>query len=143
VGAGMIDQVLETPLKIIDTTGGCVMHAMKCSDEGFSGFGEAYFSTVQSGSVKAWKRHKDMTLNIVVPVGSIRFVIYNEQQFKEVIISRKNYIRLTVPPMLWFGFQAVGDETAILMNVASIEHDPDEVERKDIESFDFDWSIKR
>ena len=84
-----------------------------------------------------------MTLNIVVPVGSIRFVIYNEQQFKEVIISRKNYIRLTVPPMLWFGFQAVGDETAILMNVASIEHDPDEVERKDIESFDFDWSIKR
>ena len=38
--------------------------------------------------------------------------------------------RLTVPPMLWMGFQGVGDATAMLLNVANMPHDPDEVDRK-------------
>jgi dTDP-4-dehydrorhamnose 3,5-epimerase len=40
----MIKDVLITKLDVIDTPGGNVMHAMKESSIGYSGFGEAYFS---------------------------------------------------------------------------------------------------
>ena len=53
-----IDGVLLTPLKVIDVPGGDVLHGMKSSDSGYLDFGEAYFSEVEPGAVKAWKRHK-------------------------------------------------------------------------------------
>ena len=61
-----IDGVLLTPLKVINVLEGDVLHGMKCSDTGYSGFGEAYFSTIEPGMVKAWKRHHKMTLNLIV-----------------------------------------------------------------------------
>ena len=68
-----IDGVLVSPLNIIDVQGGDVLHGMKCSDSSYFGFGEAYFSTIDSYAIKAWKLHKQMTLNLVVPIGKIKF----------------------------------------------------------------------
>ena len=48
----MIDNVIITPLKVIETTGGSVMHAMKKIDNGFDGFGEAYFSKIDFNNIK-------------------------------------------------------------------------------------------
>ena len=89
----MIEGVFITPQNIIETPGGDVMHAMKEIDAGFYGFGEAYFSEVSFNSIKAWKRHKQMTLNLVVPVGKIKFVLFDNRegsndQFQEITISR-------------------------------------------------------
>ena len=91
VGLVMIKDVLITKLDVIDTPGGSVMHAMKESSIGYSGFGEAYFSQVYKGAVKAWKRHKKMTLNLIVPEGEVRFVLFDDReilsaQFQEIII---------------------------------------------------------
>ena len=74
----MIKGVEVSHLKIIDTPGGNVMHAMKKSSLGYVGFGEAYFSQIHKGAIKGWKRHSQMTLNIIVPIGSIRFVLIND-----------------------------------------------------------------
>ena len=95
----MIEGVIITPLKIINVQGGDVLHAMKRSDTGFSEFGEAYFSIVEPGCVKAWKRHHTMTLNLIVPLGKIRFIIFDDRksddkQYKEVVLSKENYCRL-------------------------------------------------
>jgi len=124
------------------------MHAMKESSIGYSGFGEAYFSQVDKGAVKAWKRHKKMTLNLIVPVGEVRFVLFDDReilsaQFQEIIISKNNYCRLTVPPMIWMGFQGLSDGDSMLLNIADIEHDPNEVDRKEIEKINYNWSISR
>ena len=43
-----INGVLVTPLSIINTKGGDVLHAMKSIDQGYLGFGEAYFSKADS-----------------------------------------------------------------------------------------------
>ena len=90
----MIEGVIFTPLSIIDTDGGDVLHAMKSSDVGFSGFGESYFSTVESFAKKGWKLHREMVLNLVVPVGCIRFVIFDDRansitegKFDEFVLS--------------------------------------------------------
>ena len=144
----MIKDVLITKLDVIDTPGGSVMHAMKESSIGYSGFGEAYFSQVDKGAVKAWKRHKKMTLNLIVPLGEVRFVLFDDReilsaQFQEIIISKNNYCRLTVPPMIWMGFQGLSDGDSMLLNIADIEHDPNEVDRKEIEKINYNWSISR
>ena len=121
----MIKDVLITKLDVIDTPGGNVMHAMKETSAGYAGFGEAYFSQVDKGAIKAWKRHKRMTLNLVVPVGKIRFVLFDNRevsnnQFQEVTISKNNYCRLTVPPMVWMGFQGLSPNGSMLLNLANI-----------------------
>ncbi len=146
VGRVMIKEVVITKLDIIETLGGSVMHAMKESSAGYAGFGEAYFSQVDKGAIKAWKRHKEMTLNLVVPVGEIRFVLFDDRevlntQFQEIIISRYNYCRLTVPPMVWMGFQGLSESGAMLLNIANIEHDPDEVDRKGVSEINYNWDI--
>jgi dTDP-4-dehydrorhamnose 3,5-epimerase len=142
----MIKDVIVIHLDVIDTPGGNVLHAMKGSSAGYSGFGEAYFSQVDKGAVKAWKRHKKMTLNLVVPLGAIKFVLFDDRdmsniQFQEIIISRDNYCRLTVPPMVWMGFQGLSSEGSMLLNIANIEHDPGEVHSLEIDKINYDWSI--
>ena len=64
-----------SPLKVIPKAGGSVLHALKMSDVGYSGFGEVYFSSAGPGITSDWKRHKRMTLNLIVPVGEIKFVL--------------------------------------------------------------------
>lgn len=141
----MIKDVLLTPLKIINVPDGKVLHAMKKIDPGFCDFGEAYFSEVEPKKVKAWKRHKEMTLNLIVPKGEIRFVLFDDRtntqsQFQEVILSAKNYHRLTIPPMIWVGFQGLSSNNSMLLNIANLMHDPEEVDRKNINEIEFDWS---
>lgn len=132
----MIDGVLITPLKQIYHPKGDVFHAMKCLDSGFEGFGEAYFSSIIGGLIKAWKRHSKMTLNLVCIVGKIHFVLYDDRetsktkgQFTEITLSPDNtetYNRLTIPPGVWMGFVGIAEGKSILLNVANIPHDPTE-----------------
>lgn len=152
----MIEGVIVTPLKQIHHPKGDVFHAMKCVDPGFEGFGEAYFSSIMGGLVKAWKRHSRMTLNLVCIVGKIHFVLYDGRdnspskgEFMEIILSPEStdtYKRLTIPPGVWMGFVGIDKDKSMLLNVANIPHDPAEqvnipVEESDIE-FDFDEIIK-
>ncbi|MDB2676334.1 dTDP-4-dehydrorhamnose 3,5-epimerase [Amylibacter sp.] len=144
-----ISGVLITPIDIISVPGGNVLHGIKRDDVGYSGFGEAYFSAVDAGAIKAWKRHREMTMNLIVPVGSIRFVIYDDRAskssdkiFQQVILSREKYFRLTVPPMVWMGFQGLGFEENMLLNVSNTHHSVDEVDRLMVNDIKFDWGSK-
>lgn len=135
-----MDGVILRPLKQIYHPKGDIFHAMKKSDDGFDGFGEAYFSTINKGDIKGWKKHTKMTLNLIVPVGEIEFVVYNEEtkEFFSVKLSQNNYQRLTVKPGLWMAFRGCG-EYNILLNLASIEHDPNEAISIDIEDIKYEW----
>jgi dTDP-4-dehydrorhamnose 3,5-epimerase len=133
--------IIVTPLQRIPAMGGDVWHALKASDTGFAGFGEVYFSWVEPGAVKAWKLHRRMTLNLVVPLGNVRFVFHREasETFMVEDVGDDNYVRLTAPPGVWFGFQGLGDRSSLVTNVADIEHDPDEVERRPESAFAYGW----
>lgn len=135
-----MDGVILTPLKQIHHPKGDVFHAMKKSDDEFDGFGEAYFSTVNKDDVKGWKKHTKMTLNLVVPVGKIEFVVYDEnsKEFFSVKLSKNNYQRLTVKPNLWMAFRGVG-EYNMLLNLASVEHNPSEAVNKELSDIPYEW----
>jgi len=142
----MIDGVSLSPLKIIPTPGGDVLHAITNNDYGFVDFGEAYFSEIEFNKIKAWKRHTLMTLNIIVPTGKINFVLiddrlgHNKIQFQEIIMSRDKYMRLTIPPMIWVGFQGLSKEKSLLLNIADLPHDPVEVNKEELNKFEYNWS---
>jgi dTDP-4-dehydrorhamnose 3,5-epimerase len=141
-----LSSITSTPLRRIKTVGGDVLHALKSSDDGYVGFGEAYCSWVSSGAIKAWKRHLRMTMNVVVPVGNVKFIFRcvdlqtGIESFRIEEIGEKNYVRLTVPPGIWFGFQGLSNSESLVLNIASIPHQPDEVERLHLAGSNFKWS---
>lgn len=128
-----------TPLKQISHEKGDIFHAMKASSEGFHGFGEAYFSCVNHSEIKGWKQHTKMVLNLVVICGEVQFYIYDDVNKKvdTVILGRSNYQRLTVLPGMWVAFQGIGEVDNILLNISSIEHDPEESLNMPLDAFPF------
>jgi dTDP-4-dehydrorhamnose 3,5-epimerase len=129
----MIPGVLITPLRQIPDERGKVMHMLKRTDAHFAGFGEIYFSVVNPGAIKAWKKHLRMTLNLAVVHGAARLVIHDDETraFQEIVLGpENNYSLVTVPAGLWTGFIGVSPQPALLANCASLPHDPNEVERK-------------
>ncbi len=142
MGSINLSNIIITPLAQISTAGGDVLHALKNSDDGYVGFGEAYFSRVEFRAIKAWKRHTRMVMNITVPVGMVKFVFFadNSNEFLVEEIGIHRYLRLTVPPGIWFGFQGLEESTSLVFNLASIPHDPNEVERRSLTDIPYHWS---
>ena len=102
-----LEGVILTPLKIVNMVQGDIFHGMKSLDKGFNGFGEAYFSSINPGMIKAWKRHNIMTLNLIVPIGKVSFVIFDDREssatngkFQEIELSKEKQkkIRLFTTP---------------------------------------------
>lgn len=134
--------ILVTSLARMPAKGGDVLHAIKLQDPGFAGFGEAYFSCVDSGAIKAWKRHLRMTMNLVVPLGQVRFVFRQNDAdvFRVEDIGTDRHARITVPPGIWFGFQGLSELQSLVLNIASLPHDPGEVQRVAVSEFKYSWS---
>lgn len=131
---------LLTRLPSVHHPDGDILHALKATDkECFSQFGEAYFSTIYSGRAKGWKQHQLMTMNIVVPFGSIQFSIYDQAMKNHdlVTIGFDHYSRLTVPPLCWVAFKCQSAYSALLLNIASLPHDPKEAINKPFDFLEF------
>ena len=146
----MIEGVSLHPLKQIHVPKGDLWHAFKATDEGFVGFGEAYFTQIQSGEVKGWKRHNRYVLNLVVAVGAVKFVIYDDRKgsptqghFQEIILSpHGSYQRLTVAPGLWMAFAgAAPSQTSILMDLIPEVHDPSESDKKELGEIEYNFAV--
>lgn len=145
----MIEGVSLHPLRQISVPKGDLWHAFKCTDEGFTGFGEAYFTQVLPHEVKGWKRHNRYTLNLVVAVGAVKFVIYDDRedsatkgQFQEVTLTPKgNYQRLTVAPGLWMAFAGADEQTSMLMDLIPEVHDPSESDRKELSEIPYNFNV--
>ena len=142
MGEVSVESILITPVNRIEVTGGDILHGIKKSDIGYAGFGEAYFSFIEIGAVKAWKKHLRMTLNLVVPIGRVGFYFVDKSnRLRSEIIGAGNFFRLTVPPGIWFGFKGLGKYENVVMNLANLEHNEAEVVRQNNNYFDCDWDI--
>lgn len=134
-----------TELRRIETSGGEVMKALTADEADFKGLGEAYFSRVDPGEIRAWKCHNEMTVNVIVPVGHMRFVIAETAGERTVEFTEfdlgpgHTHGRLTIEPGTWFGFMA-GTEGGLVLNLSDIVHRPDEADAKDLDEFDYDWA---
>lgn len=138
----LLDKIVTTRLERFENSLGDVCRGLRISDATYSGFGEVYFSWIKPGKIKAWKKHHEMTANIIVPVGSVKIVCSETftGPFKEFILDAESkYSRITIPPDLWFGLKGLGEKASLLVNVANMVHDPSEVQGLDINQFDYEW----
>jgi len=147
----MIDGVIVKPLTSIIDERGKVMHMLRADSYLFTKFGEIYFSVVNPGIVKAWKRHFKMTQLFAVPFGKIRLVLYDNRKNSkscgklEVIeIGEDNYCLAKIPPLVWYGFKGISQMPALVANCTDLSYDPKEVER--LEPSDkfipYDWDTE-
>ena len=134
-----LSPILLTPLKRIELEKGDVFHGLKVSEASFFGFGEAYFTTILYGEIKGWKKHTSMVMNLIVPMGMVRFHIHNEvtSNTESYDIGLESYHRLTIPPGYWVAFEGVSEEYNLILNLASTEHSPAEAESLDLGAFNF------
>jgi dTDP-4-dehydrorhamnose 3,5-epimerase len=137
-----ISDITTSAVSKIILSDGDIYHGLKSNDFGFTKFGEAYFSFIKYNKIKAWKKHTIMTSNLLVPIGSVKFVFYDyKKNIKEFIIGADNYVRLTVPPSIWFGFQGLSNGNNIILNIADVHHSDKEIEKKKISEIDYNWNF--
>lgn len=135
----MSNPIITTTLKQFHLEEGDVLHALKSNEEQFKGFKEAYFSIINPYKIKGWKKHLKMTMNLIVPRGSVRFIFYDEKKnfLESIVIGEENYLRITVPPNIWFGFKCLSPYKSYILNISNQLHDPKEVERKPLSFLNF------
>ncbi|MFQ0814953.1 hypothetical protein AVM02_05880 [Brucella anthropi] len=102
-------------------------------------FGELYFSFIDCGYVKGWKRHNRMSSNLIVPVGTVKFVFIGENSDDrlEIISGEGAHRRISVPPGFWMAFSGLAKGPNLVVNIADIPHDDNEEDRKSLAAFEF------
>ena len=139
-------------LKVIPDERGAVMHMLRSDSSLYKNFGEIYFSEINPKTIKAWKLHKSLTQNIAVIMGKVRLVVYDNRPSSKTlgevveyeIARHNNYCLIQIPPMLWYGFQSLDNQKALIANCTDQPHDPLESQSIPIDSdkIPFQWRSK-
>jgi dTDP-4-dehydrorhamnose 3,5-epimerase len=129
---------------------GHLMEVQRKDDDIFPGFGQAYITSTRPGVIKAWYRHHKQLDQIALVKGDLMLVLYDSQehsptrgQVLEIPISEHEPKLVQIPPGVWHGFKALGEEAAYLLHLNSVAfnfHDVDE-ERlpADDPSIPYEW----
>ena len=136
-----MDEVTLSPLRRIFHPKGDIHHVMKKTDQGYDGFGEAYLTSIFRDEIKGWKKHKFMTLNLTVILGTVLFYVYDEDKQHTYVydIGQNNNQRLTIPCGYWVAFKGLTLKENVILNIANIEHDPNESINVPIETYPLDY----
>lgn len=147
----MIEGVGLTPLRKICDERGRILHFLRKDWPAYRGFGEAYFSVVAPGVVKAWHLHRENTLNYAAVVGMVKCVLYDDREgsptrgeVDEFFLGEHNYQLVTIPPGIWNGVKGVSLGESLIAIVMDLPYNPDEVVRMDPfrNPIPYDWALK-
>lgn len=148
----LIEGVKVLPLRRIPDERGTILHVLSSADPHFQKFGEIYASTVYAGAIKAWHKHREMTLHYACVHGRVKCVLYDDRvdsptrgSLMEVFLGPDSYALLVIPPDVWNGFKGLSDPLAIVLNCCTHPHDPSRSERLDPHStpwISYDWARK-
>lgn len=147
----MIDGVKINKKKQIIDERGKIMHMLRVDDKEFIKFGEIYFSYTYPGAIKAWHRHKEMTLTYAAVSGKIKLVLFDDRKnspskgkLEEIFLSDEDYFTVTVPPLIWNGFKSIENKSAIVANCTDTPHSENEIERRKYNdpNIPYNWGIE-
>ncbi len=109
--------------------------------------GQANYSTVYPGVVKAWHRHQKQTDLWLVTHGHVKVGIYDEQADRlwSIVTGQRRPGVVVIPPPLWHGLATVGDEPASMLYYVTCQYDPSnpDEQRRDFDSVpDMHWGVE-
>jgi len=148
----MIEGVKTKKLNVIPDERGWLMEILRCDDEIFSVFGQVYLTTAYPGVVKAWHYHKRQTDNFTCIRGMMKVALFDGREgsktyreINEFFIGDRNPMLISVPPMVYHGFKAMGEETAYFLSMPTLPYnyqEPDEFRLSpDSHKIPYDWIL--
>ena len=149
----MIEGVKIKKLKVIPDERGRLMEMLRCDDDFFTKFGQAYVTAAYPGVVKGWHYHKIQEDNMIIIKGMMKVVLYddrsNSKTYKEVnefFVGEHNPALIHIPIGVLHGFKCISETEAICINIPTEPYNyekPDEY-RIDPHSKEipYDWTRK-
>ena len=135
-----INSIKKIKLLTFNNNKGKVLRAFRKKDNKIGNFGEVYLSWINKNAIKGWKLHKKMYMNLVVPIGLVKFVFYENNKFREIIIGEKKYYRIYVPKQIYFAFQNLSKKKSLVINYSNIIHEnKNETLNKTLKEIKYQW----
>lgn len=150
---GLIQGVQVKRLKLIPDERGYLMEMLRSDWPEFDKFAQSYVTGCYPRVIKAWHYHKKQWDRFVCVQGMAKVVLYDPREkistrgfVNEFHMGPLNPMLIKIPPMVYHGFTAEGNQPALIVNfpteLYNYEH-PDEhrVPYND-PSIPYDWSVR-
>jgi dTDP-4-dehydrorhamnose 3,5-epimerase len=149
----MIDGVVVKELGPIRDDRGELCEILRSDDPLFERFGQVYYTTVKPGVVKAWHFPRKQTDHLVT-IGPPAVIVLadgldgspTKGEVMELTAGREAPVLIKIPPGIYHGFTAAGDEDAVILNIPTEVYNRDEPDEFRLDPFDndipFDWRAK-
>ena len=131
-----IDGVKVKNLRVIPDERGRLMEMLRCDDELFINFGQAYITTAYPGVIKGWHYHKQQIDNMVVVRGMMKLVLYDSREnsptyrrINEFFFGEYQPQLIQIPCFVFHGFKTISEYEAMVVNFPTEPYnydDPDE-----------------
>lgn len=148
----MIEGVALKKLKPIVDERGLLMEILRSGDSFFERFGQCYITMVHPGIVKGWHYHKKQHDHFCCLRGTAKVVLYDDRkqsktyrEVNEFILNLESPLVVKIPPYVFHGFSAVGEEDAMILNVPTEAYnysEPDEFRESPFSGrIPYDWGM--
>jgi len=144
----MIDGIQIIPLVRHLDERGYLLEVLRSDDKHFQRFGQVYITTCMPGIVKAWHAHKKQTDHFYAVKGTVKIGLYDGREtsptYKQTasfILSELEPKLLIIPPLIWHGQMALGNEMSYLINVPTEPYNKEEPDELRADPFDNDFGF--
>ena len=119
----MLSKIKIYKLNKLKNLKGDVLKYLNKNNKYFKKFGEVYFTEIKKKKIKGWNFHKKCQCLLAVPVGKVKFVFAEKisGRKKVIIIGKKNYSIIVVPPGIWFSFTSL-EKISLVVNTINEIH---------------------
>ncbi|MEJ2745568.1 MAG: dTDP-4-dehydrorhamnose 3,5-epimerase family protein, partial [bacterium] len=132
---------------------GCLQEILRSDEEFFESFVQLYASLNYPGVVRAWHYHKKQTDYITVVKGMAKVVTYDGREgspthgeVNEFFVGEHNRILIRIPELFMHGYNTIGCEPCLLINLPTRPYDAKEPDEYRIPPHDneipYSWEIK-
>lgn len=142
MGQVKLDKIRIKKFNIVKNKNGIILKILNNKQRNLKLYKDAYFSFVKFNKIKGWKKHKRMTMNLMVPVGKVKFVFCDDDKFRSIIIGDNRFCKIIVPPNIWFAFKGISKGKNVVFNLANVKHNDKEVVRKRNNEIKYNWKKK-
>ncbi len=124
-----IDKIKIVKLKVLNNPKGDLLKYLDKKNKYLKKFGETYFTEIKKKNIKGWNYHKKLYSLIAVPYGKVRFTFAEDikKRKRKIVIGKKNYHLIVVPPRLWFKFESITNFSLVVNTLNDVHRSSETV----------------
>lgn len=149
----LIAGVQTRKLRLIPDERGFLMEMLRSDWPEFDRFGQSYVTACYPGVIKAWHYHKKQWDHFVCVHGMAKVVLYDSREnsptkgyVNEFHIGLLNPMLIKIPPLVYHGFTAEGNQPALIVNFPTELYNYEQPDEHRLPyndpSIPYDWSVR-